>query len=322
MEDGKMTKRIIIKKCLILFLIAMLSFSVFALNVFADDNPSEEQSIQNGTEEKEGFDFFKEAVNIMFSSVAFVLSLVSLHRSRSETVRMYYDKFEGKDYKKARDILYSYRNIKVARSLDRDGRDCKTFWHEALMKDIDSVKEISKYNKKDLKLEDYDNVKSAASLIANFYQEWGILCRKRYLPMWVFDSSAGYNLIRLYLACSDFIKESRKQNVYYAKDFQWLCEKVYEIHTKKGLSGKSADERYYRSCLTGVRRWFANAFKKDKYAIDISMDKEIEFFGFETGRNENYINEKDSFAFRSLYSDAEAKEAEAKEPKKDTVHKK
>lgn len=335
-----MFKKTVLKKCIILFIIFLLMFSAVAISVFADGEKGEktEQSEDINEGDKEWFSFFKDILNVGFSSVAFILSLVSLHRSRSETVRVYYDKFEEERYKQARHVLYSYRNIKITNEVTKDDlikaeqltdydfrklieacplsddekKDNALFekekypirWIALMLKDRDNP-EREKYNSENLTLKDYGAVKNSVSLIANFYQEWGILCRRGYLPMWVFDSSAGYNLIRLYLASYDFVEKSRAQNSFYARDFQWLCEKVYEIHTKGGLKGKRNNERVYRSPLAPVLRFSVNIgkAKEFKYGIDKSIENDTEFFGFETSKNARYVEEINSFAFRSLYKD-------------------
>lgn len=63
-----------------------------------------------------------------------------------------------------------------------------------------------------------------AAKVINFFQHWGLLARKKYLPMWVFESGAGAGAIRLYEATKQCIKAKREKNndKTYASDFEWL----------------------------------------------------------------------------------------------------
>ena len=89
----------------------------------------------------------------------------------------------------------------------------------------------------------------ASSKIANFYQMWGLLYKNGSLPIWIFKTSAGYNLLRLYDAIEDIIKEKQKENPLYAKEFIDLCDTVkkkykLEIEPSKYVATIKKEESY------------------------------------------------------------------------------
>lgn len=67
-----------------------------------------------------------------------------------------------------------------------------------------------------------------AAEVINFFQHWGLMARKKYLPMWVFESGAGAGVIRLYRVTEQCILDKRKANNdnTYASDFEWLYHKL------------------------------------------------------------------------------------------------
>lgn len=73
-----------------------------------------------------------------------------------------------------------------------------------------------------------------ASQIVNFFHHWGLLAKKRYLPMWVFDSGSGAGVIRYYELTQDYIMEMRKHHSdsTYASNFEWL---YHELQRRKTL---------------------------------------------------------------------------------------
>lgn len=71
-----------------------------------------------------------------------------------------------------------------------------------------------------------------ASLIVNFFHHWGLLAKKHYLPMWVFDSGSGAGVIRYYQLTQEYIKKRRvhHDDPTYAQNFEWLYD---ELQRKK-----------------------------------------------------------------------------------------
>lgn len=63
-----------------------------------------------------------------------------------------------------------------------------------------------------------------ASVVVNFFHHWGLMARKHYLPLWVFDSGSGAGVIRLYSLTEQYIEERRQlhNDPTYASNFEWL----------------------------------------------------------------------------------------------------
>lgn len=74
-----------------------------------------------------------------------------------------------------------------------------------------------------------------AAIIVNFFHHWGLLAKKHYLPLWVFDSGTGAGAIRLYELTSDYILGRRRTNsdTTYGSDFEWLYRTLKKRRIKK-----------------------------------------------------------------------------------------
>lgn len=74
-----------------------------------------------------------------------------------------------------------------------------------------------------------------ASIIVNFFHHWGLLAKKHYLPLWVFDSGSGSGIIRLYDLTKGYIMERRQihQDSTYASDFEWLYLELQRRRIRK-----------------------------------------------------------------------------------------
>ncbi len=59
-------------------------------------------------------------------------------------------------------------------------------------------------------ISDSGNIHAAA--IVNFYQHWGLLAKKKYLPMWVFDGGTGQGTLRLFNRTQKYIYAVRQKN--------------------------------------------------------------------------------------------------------------
>ena len=62
------------------------------------------------------------------------------------------------------------------------------------------------------------------AIVINFFHHWGLLAKKHYLPLWIFDSGSSAGVIRLYELCCSYIKARRKEHNdnTYASNFEWL----------------------------------------------------------------------------------------------------
>lgn len=74
-----------------------------------------------------------------------------------------------------------------------------------------------------------------AAQIINFFHHWGLLAKKHYLPLWVFDSGTGAGAIRLYELTQDYIRKRQyhHKDSSYASNFTWLYFKLQRRKIKK-----------------------------------------------------------------------------------------
>ncbi|WP_133118812.1 DUF4760 domain-containing protein [Chryseomicrobium excrementi] len=76
----------------------------------------------------------------------------------------------------------------------------------------------------------------AASEICSFFNFWGMMVRKKFLPIWVFKSASGPSIVRLYIILEDFITERRKtNNEYYALEFEYLIKRIKNKYNIKDM---------------------------------------------------------------------------------------
>lgn len=81
------------------------------------------------------------------------------------------------------------------------------------------------YSKIDRNIKIDKNDVDAASIVS-FFHFWGLMVKKKYLPIWVFESSSGQAVVRLYEGLHSMIMERRKDNPMYGEYFEWLYKKV------------------------------------------------------------------------------------------------
>lgn len=74
-----------------------------------------------------------------------------------------------------------------------------------------------------------------AAQIANFFHHWGLLAKKRYLPLWVFDYGSGAGAVRLYELTRGYIMLRRQfhHDDTYASGFEWLYYKLKRRRLRK-----------------------------------------------------------------------------------------
>jgi hypothetical protein len=156
-----------------------------------------------------------------------LLGLSSTKTSQLESVRTFFEKSDSTEYMKARKALYTYKEHLEETQIDLfdDNFKMDFVWdsHEStiLLKD-----DILKY----------------ISYICNFYHLWGLLTKKGFLPLWVFESSSGIGVCILYELSKPVIDYHRNnRNPFYAENFEWLYHKIQikfkdEIQTYKQLN--------------------------------------------------------------------------------------
>lgn len=79
-----------------------------------------------------------------------------------------------------------------------------------------------------------DTENEEAATIVNFFHHWGLLVKRHYLPMWVFDKATGEGACRLYLKTKKYIDNRREFNLdqSYGEYFEWLYKKLKKREKK------------------------------------------------------------------------------------------
>lgn len=70
------------------------------------------------------------------------------------------------------------------------------------------------------------------SKVANFFHFWGLMNRKGYLPIWVFEGSSGIQIVKLYQKLEPNILEKRCNNIFYAVEFELLVKRISKKYKK------------------------------------------------------------------------------------------
>lgn len=158
-----------------------------------------------------------------------IVGLSSLRATQLDSVRDYFTSGDTEEFITARRIIYTY-----GKHLENGGNNVffKNFKLPFKNKNNEDV-ELSK-----------QNVLDAISFIANFFHQWGLLTKNRYLPLWVFESSSGVAVYRLFEYSKEIIAYHRENNnPFYAENFEWLYNKIkktykYEINIYLTLHNK------------------------------------------------------------------------------------
>ncbi len=161
-----------------------------------------------------------------------LIGLSSITSASLDNVREYYATGDTPELAQARQVLYHYRYVKMKynKCLYDDDFD---EWVSALP---DDHTPIQKYSKAD--------ILRAASAVINFFQMWGLLQRKGFLPIWVFETASGYSVIKLYEAVEDILRHKQTTNMFYGVQFQQLCVRI-GIEYKKAIRQCRDAERQY-----------------------------------------------------------------------------
>lgn len=86
--------------------------------------------------------------------------------------------------------------------------------------------------KKYIEYKSDEELVTAISSTVEFFEYWARLQHMHYLPMSVFKDSSGIGVCNLYKALEGYITERRKDNKYYACNFEWLCKKIRKKNKK------------------------------------------------------------------------------------------
>lgn len=171
-------------------------------------------------------------VAIISGMGSLLVGVSSIFTTSLDNVREYFATGEDPEIADARHVLYNYRNLKIkyGKTVSDDDFD------EWVANNLDKNRDKNFY------VENKAQVAKASSRVLNFYQMWGLLQYRNFLPIWVFDTTSGYNMIRLYEATLDIIQEKRKSNRLYAGHFEDLCKRINKKY-KRVIEACRADNR-------------------------------------------------------------------------------
>ncbi len=74
-----------------------------------------------------------------------------------------------------------------------------------------------------------EEYRSAFGIVCNFYESWGILVEKRYLPIDLFENGAGFAAVRLFFLLSPYIKGRQDDNPYFAANYEKLAKRINKL---------------------------------------------------------------------------------------------
>ncbi|WP_399629001.1 hypothetical protein [Sporosarcina sp. SG10008] len=85
---------------------------------------------------------------------------------------------------------------------------------------------------------------TAAAEICGLYHFWGMMVSKGYLPFWIFKSSSGYSVVKLFFLLEPYIMERRMaSNKYYAEGFEQLAKKIKKKYKYEYIPEERMDQQ-------------------------------------------------------------------------------
>ncbi len=156
------------------------------------------------------------AIAIITGLSSLIMGISSIFSATLDNVREYFYTGDTVEHSSARKLIYSYRDLKMTNGISIETENFN-----------DVVKNLGG----DFTKEELEKV---ASLEINFFQMWGLLQSKHYLPMWVFDTASGYSIVKLFEGVQDIIEYKRKyHNPNYADQFIFLYKKILKRYSKE-----------------------------------------------------------------------------------------
>ena len=162
-----------------------------------------------------------------------LVGISSIFSTSLDNVREYYSTGDTPEMSKAFSVIFNYRYIKMKYQKSVFDKD----FDEWVKENIDGKQDILLPTTKKEILE-------AAETTANFFQMWGLLQYKGFLPIWVFETSSGYSILKLHEGIEDIIDNQRKNNPFYAGQFTNLCYRIYNKNKKAIKTCFEREEKY------------------------------------------------------------------------------
>lgn len=170
-----------------------------------------------------------------------IMGISSLFTSSLDNVREYYATGDAPELAEARGVLYNYRYIKIKYGKTIADEDFDEWVKANIQSGNGPIAPTTK-----------QEIMSAASVTADFFQMWGLLQGKGFLPIWVFETASGYSIIKMYEAITDIVAQMRASNPFYAAQFENLCLRINAKYKKAVLQCREK-EREYIGGVIGVK---------------------------------------------------------------------
>lgn len=83
--------------------------------------------------------------------------------------------------------------------------------------------------------DEFDITDNQAAMVVNYLHHWGMLAKRKYLPLWVFDGATGTGACRLYEKLLPYIENRKKihDDPFYGEYFTWLYNKILKKYRKQ-----------------------------------------------------------------------------------------
>lgn len=181
-----------------------------------------------------------DIINIIVGVVAIIsgigsllVGISSIFSTSLDNVREYFSTGDTVAMEKARSILYNYRYIKIKYGKTIYDEDFDQFAQQQEIQEHPMLRTTNK-----------EEILSAAETTLDFFQMWGLLQGKGFLPMWVFETASGYSILKLHQAVEDILTEKRKTNPFYGQQFSFLCDRIKKKYKKVILQCIESEKLY------------------------------------------------------------------------------
>jgi hypothetical protein len=173
-------------------------------------------AVVNSINESSALEMVVNLVAIFSGISGLTLGISSINSAKLDNVREYFYTGDTKEYSYSRGVIYKYQMYKLEtkKSIYSD---------DFVIQHFDMSGNPILLNR--------INIEQAISYVSNQFHMWGLLTRKGFLPLWVYEGASGVAVYRLYESSKDVITHIRNTtNPFYAENFEWLYEKIKVVH--------------------------------------------------------------------------------------------
>ena len=177
-----------------------------------------------------------------------LVGVSSIFSTSLDNVREYFATGDTPEMSNSRFVLYNYRYIKIKYGKTIYDKDFDE-WASTISQTDPAILPTNKAK-----------ICEAADIQLNFFQMWGLLQSKGFLPMWVFETASGYSILKLGEATMDIIKEHARTNPFYAGQFVELCKRIAKANKKAIKLCRENEEKYILKTFGVSNPWEGKDF--------------------------------------------------------------